>query len=121
VVGLLLDRPGRTPYLIAADGRIAGFVLLRETYAYDGTGRVIDVAEFFVLRKYRRQGVGEAAARAIFDGHRGRWQVAQIAANTPARAFWRKVIGRYTRGRFEGRAYDNERWRGPVQTFANDE
>ena len=39
--------------------------------------------------------------------------------NARAIAFWRRVIDRYTGGRFEEDAIDDERWRGPVQRFDN--
>jgi hypothetical protein len=43
--------------------------------------------------------------------------VGEIPANTDAQRFWRKVIGRYTAGRYEEIVVDNERWVGPVQVF----
>src|SRR5204862_2827993 len=42
--------PDRHPLLFRVDGRLAGLALVR-------TGPPIDMAEFFVLRKYRRGGV----------------------------------------------------------------
>jgi len=58
------------------------------------------MSEFFVLRQYQRQAVGQAAACEAFDQFRGLWEVRQLLQNTSAVAFWRKVIGAYTRGRF---------------------
>ena len=58
-------------------------------------------------------------ARAVFDRFPGWWQVREIATNLPAQAFWRAIIGRYTGGRFEERAYDDERWHGLAQFFDN--
>jgi len=55
---------------------------------------------FFVARAYRRRGVGAVAAHQIFDRFPGRWQVLQIRANPAAQAFWRRVIGDYTGGRY---------------------
>jgi predicted acetyltransferase len=75
--------------------------------------------EFFVLRKYRRQGGGEQVARLLVDQFPGRWEVAELAENTVAQAFWRQVIRRYTGGRFGEIAIDNDRWHGPVQAFAS--
>ena len=77
--------PGRHPFLIRADGRLAGFALVR-------SGVPHDMAEFFVLRKYRRGGVGLLAARALFAMFPGEWQVREITANTGATAFWRRAI-----------------------------
>ena len=79
------DEPDRHPFLIRADGRLAGFALVR-------SGVPHDMAEFFVLRKYRRGGIGLLAARALFGMFPGDWQVRQMAANTGATAFWRRAI-----------------------------
>jgi predicted acetyltransferase len=77
--------PDRLPFLITADGHWAGFALVR-------TGDVIDMAEFFVMRKYRRTGVGSFAAVQLFARFRGVWTVRQIHSNTGATTFWRGVI-----------------------------
>jgi predicted acetyltransferase len=77
--------PGRHPFLIRVDGRIAGFALVR-------AGSPHDMAEFFVMRKYRRGGVGVIAARAVFAKFAGEWQVRELAANVAAIAFWRRAI-----------------------------
>ena len=65
------------------------------------------MAEFFVLRGERRRGIGRAAALALFERFGGRWEVAQLRDNGPARAFWRTVITEYTGGRYEERATDS--------------
>lgn len=65
------------------------------------------IAEFFILRRYRRSGVGAEAARQIFNAlPPGKWVVAQTLTNTPAQRFWRAVIGAYTEGRFSERQDD---------------
>jgi predicted acetyltransferase len=77
--------PDRRPFLVLVDGRYAGFALLR-------VGDPHDVAEFFVLRKYRRCGVGTAVARDLFARFPGRWQVRQMTTNPSATTFWRHII-----------------------------
>jgi predicted acetyltransferase len=77
--------PERHPFLIRVDGCIAGFALVR-------SGLPHDMAEFFVLRKYRRGGVGGEAARAVFGMFPGDWQVRQIRTNEAAIKFWRAAI-----------------------------
>ena len=104
-------------FLIRADGKLAGFALAQERSRLTGDETVRDVAEFFVLRRYRRQGVGELAARWLFDRFRGPWEVRQKAENVAATAFWRRAIERYTNGRFDEVVWDDARWRGPVQRF----
>ena len=89
------------PYLLRVEGKPAGFALVKRIAADPAT---FDMGEFFVLRKFRRDGVGKQAAGALFDRHPGRWEVREIPANTPAQAFWRRIIADYTRGVFtEGR------------------
>jgi predicted acetyltransferase len=75
----------RVPFLFRVEGRWAGFALVR-------TGEPHDMAEFFIMRKYRRGGVGLAAARELFARFPGEWQVRQMRANVDATAFWRRAI-----------------------------
>jgi predicted acetyltransferase len=75
------------------------------------------MAEFFVLRRYRRQGVGERAARAAFGRFPGPWEVRERAGNDAAIAFWRRVIHRHTAGRFQEVTWAGDLWQGPVQSF----
>jgi predicted acetyltransferase len=82
---LYWTEPERRPFLFRVDGHWAGFALVR-------TGAPHDMAEFFVLRKYRRGGIGVAAARAVFARIPGAWQVRQMHANAGATAFWRRAI-----------------------------
>jgi predicted acetyltransferase len=116
-----LDRywiePGRHPFLVQVDGRWAGFALVMRRPAVLFDGEVTWMAEFFVMRKYRRRGVGEYVATQLFDRFPGRWEVGQMTENTAAQAFWRTVIGRYTAGRYQEIDLDDDRWQGPVQTF----
>jgi len=85
----------RLPFLIRANGKLAGFALVRRV-----GDRPWKMAEFFVLRMYRRAGVGSEAARAVFEKCPGAWEVHEVAANTPAQAFWRRAIGAATGGHF---------------------
>ena len=58
---------GRFPFFIKVNGKLAGFVLVNN-YCYlikDSTAR--SIAEFFVIRKYQRKGVGRVVARQVFD------------------------------------------------------
>jgi predicted acetyltransferase len=97
-------------------GRLAGLALVRELDG-SGTDRTHSIAEFFILRKYRHQRIGQTAAQRIFDMFPGRWRVAQTENNHPAQAFWRMVISRYTQGNFQEIWSNDEEWKGPIQTF----
>jgi len=83
------------PFLIRVDGHPAGFALIKQI-----GGATFDMGEFFVGRQHRRRSLGRSAAIALFEKFRGDWEVREIPANVPAQAFWRRIIGDYTRGAF---------------------
>jgi predicted acetyltransferase len=107
---------GRIPLLIRADDHLAGFVLLNQ---WSALGLPLDhgVAEFFVLRKYRRARVGTRAALSIFRRYPGRWEVGVAWYNPPALAFWRRVAEELAPVEVEEIAGDGTRWSGPVLRF----
>ena len=93
--------PERLPFLVRVDGRLAGFALVRRRASAAGAPDELEMAEFFVLLKYRGKLIGHEAANWLFDHIHGRWRVRVLANNLPARAFWASAIGRYSDGRFE--------------------
>ena len=111
------DGAMRQAFSLRVDGGLAGFAIVELRSRLTGEDGVRDVAEFFVARRHRGRGVGAEAARALFDRFGGRWEVRQTEKNVAALAFWRKVIARYTGGRYQESHQDSARWRGPVQHF----
>ena len=108
--------PRRFPFIIHADGSLVGFALVNEWSALD---QPLDhaMAEFFVLRKYRRSGIGQQAAGLIFRRLGGRWEVPVAGYNAPALTFWRATVGAaLTHGVTEAMG-DGQRWSGPVLCF----
>jgi predicted acetyltransferase len=107
---------GHIPLLIRADDRLAGFALLHQWSALE---LPLDhsVAEFFVLRKYRRARVGTRAALLIFRRYPGRWEVGVASYNPPAQTFWRSVAEELAPVEVEEIAGDGKRWAGPVLRF----
>ena len=91
----------RYPYVIKKNEKYVGFVFVEITESYERS--YFSVAEFFILKKYRRQGIGRAVANQIFNLHKGQWEIHQIESNKPAQIFWNKVIGEYTKGQFKER------------------
>lgn len=90
----------RHPFLVRVSDKLVGFVLVR---AVDIQNEPVThaVTEFFVLRKYRRQGIGREVAWQIFDLFPGKWSIYQEEGNLPAQSFWRQVIDEYTQGVYE--------------------
>lgn len=108
---------GRHPFIVRVDVKLAGFVLVnRQTFV---PGNELAIAEFFVMRKYRRLGVGRTVAFQVFDLFRGKWEIQQLEANLPAQAFWRNVVSAYTKGQYRELFLEEQYWRGPVQCFDN--
>lgn len=100
-------------YVIKREEKYAGFVLVR--LIEDVGVPHYSIAEFFVLKKYRREGIGKAVAADIFSRHKGPWEVHQIENNTGAQIFWKKAIDEYTEGQFEERVEDGK----TIQTFVS--
>ncbi len=106
---------GCRAFVATVAGRYAGFALADRAVRIGTEGSWMD--QFFVVRKYRRRGVGESLARTVFAALPGRWEVGQMPANHAAQAFWRKVIGAYTSGQFKEHEVRIGRWQGVVQMF----
>ncbi|HXO18713.1 MAG TPA: GNAT family N-acetyltransferase [Thermoanaerobaculia bacterium] len=86
----------RFPFLIRCDGRVAGFALATRGSPATDDPSVFDVAEFFVLRRYRRSGVGRRAAVLLWNRLPGRW-IVRVSEGTPgALPFWARVIAQFT-------------------------
>jgi predicted acetyltransferase len=108
----------RHPLLLRVDDKLAGFALVSKRSRLTGATDVFDMAEFFVMRRYRRQGVGLAAAHAAFDRFEGPWEVRERDENVAALAFWRHAVGAYTGGDYREVHWESPEWTGPVQSFS---
>jgi len=110
-------RGNQIPYLIRVADRLAGFAIVGRGSRLTGDPVVHDLSEFFIVRRYRRQGIGTCAAATLFGLRRGTWEVRERAGNAAAHAFWRSAIGVYTSGHFDELVVADERWHGWVQRF----
>lgn len=89
----------RWPFFIKVDGQLAGFVMVSDHPEVDEPCNYT-IAEFFVLYKYRRWGVGSFAARYVWDRFHGRWQLKLHPKNVPSVHFWQKAVSSYTNGNY---------------------
>lgn len=105
----------RTPLIVRVTGRLAGFVLVNK-HSYTKEDRFC-IAEFFIMRKYRRKGIGKEVTYRVFDMFDPLWEVQQTKQNIVAQAFWIKVVNEYTNGDFELYETGLGDWKGPIQTF----
>ncbi len=82
------QEPEWSAELILADGFIAGFLLIErsELAGIDA----LEFADLFILRKYRRQGIGRLLAQQVLN-RGGTWLVRLYAQDQLAMAFWRSI------------------------------
>ncbi len=132
------SRSGHYAFLLRADGKLAGFALIRrysaETSASDQEHAVgaadpasrldagaesdrHEMVEFFVMKKYRRSGLGSEAAKYLFLRFPGLWKLKIMEKNTPALVFWTSAIAgcEAASDLVETRESD---WDGPVLVFS---
>lgn len=101
----------RYPFFIKMGGQYAGFVLISKVRDINR------ISEFFVLKKYRKKGIGKEAAFTVFDQFQGEWDIAQIPQNKAAQVFWTTIINEYTDGHFTDQISEQDQVR--YQTFTS--
>jgi predicted acetyltransferase len=92
---LYWSEPDRYPFLIKVDGSLAGLVLVKSESEVSGSEAVWDVAEFFIVRAYRRRGIGMQVAHQVWRTFPGSWQVRVMESNRAASNFWRRAIAAF--------------------------
>lgn len=88
----------RFAFVIRHAERVAGFALVTRGSPVATDPDTLDVAEFFVLRKYRRLGVGREAARLLWQALPGAWTVRVAERNQRALAFWSAAVAESAAG-----------------------
>lgn len=81
------DDSDRCGYLVLCRGVPVGFALVQ--------GLEVEpkmIAEFFVVRAVRRQGIGHAIAAEVLRRYPGAWEICFQEVNRGAPAFWRRVV-----------------------------
>jgi predicted acetyltransferase len=107
-------------FLIRSGLQIAGFALVTRGSPATTDPHDLDLAEFFVLRSYRRSGVGCSAAFALWDRLPGRWIVRVSEAHRTGLLFWERVIETYTHGTPSRTAHPGKHHMFRVFSFRSD-
>ena len=85
----------REAYLVKSDtGELIGFVMINQYLQKIKSGHAI--AEFLILPRFRRNGVGREVARRCFALHPGNWEVGPADGSEGAYRFWKSVIDEIT-------------------------
>jgi predicted acetyltransferase len=92
---LYWSEANRHPFFIRIDGKLAGLVLVKKGSEISGNCEAWDMAEFFIVRGYRRQGAGSQAAYQTWRRFPGLWEVRVMQKNTLALQFWAKAISAF--------------------------
>ena len=104
--------PDRSVWFIHTDGALVGFALLNKV-THSGEPADFNMAEFFVTRPYRGQGVAARAVVDLLNAHPGQWEVAILARNTPAQRFWPRAVAAARISQYETEIQEGE----PVRTL----
>lgn len=79
-----------------------------------------EVCEFYIIPYFRNNGLGESFAFALFNKHKGNWEIKQLLKAHFASKFWRKVLDKYTKGNFKEDIYEDLYWSKVIrQSFSN--
>jgi predicted acetyltransferase len=81
------------PFLICHQNELAGFAIVDNK----GSDASINynMAQFFILRKFKNKGLGQYVAHQLFNRFKGTWEVMVMPDNIGAYQFWKKVISKY--------------------------
>lgn len=78
------------PNLIKFNSIPVGFAMLaKKPYTKDFD---FAIEEFFILKQFRKKGIGEYVARKMLTENRGKWRLDVLEKNYQAQNFWRKVL-----------------------------
>ncbi|TCT17228.1 putative acetyltransferase [Natranaerovirga pectinivora] len=90
----------RWAFFIVVDDHLAGFIMVNDYPEVQEEKTDYTLAEFFIMLKYRRCGIGKYAAYKVFDMFKGRWQLKRHPKNLASVYFWDKVVRDYTKGNY---------------------
>jgi predicted acetyltransferase len=76
------------PFFITYQDKVVGFILLN-TGKYVPRDIDYTVHEFFILRSFRKKGIGTVAINKLFDLYKGKYNVGQLGNNKTAISFWK--------------------------------
>lgn len=104
--------PERHPFLVLVNEHPAGFVFVRRGSRISSDIEVWDMAEFFIVRRYRRLKVGTKVAHNIWSRFPGRWEVRVMDRNQRAKEFWERAIMEFTGQTLQPTSFkkDGEGW-----------
>lgn len=100
------ENPNAFPFLIRYKGELAGFAIIDN----DSIDPSVDfnMAQFFILRTYKRVGLGRNSAFQCFKKFPGTWEVRILPKNEAAYHFWLSIIKEFTNNHFSEKTIYNK-------------
>lgn len=88
-VDLFFDEANLIPLAIKIEKEVIGFIFLNCS-----KGSVVDyiINDLFILRKYRKRGIGKVVIDKLFDLYPGKYGLLELINNKPAIKFWHAVF-----------------------------
>ncbi|MDR3478612.1 MAG: hypothetical protein P4M14_11345 [Gammaproteobacteria bacterium] len=99
-----LPNPPYVGYLLYKKNIPVGFCIFEVNEEFN------DISEFYIIPAMQKSKLGYSLAATIFNMYPGQWQVRQIPGANDATAFWRKVIGKLTNGKYTEAEVDDTDW-----------
>jgi predicted acetyltransferase len=90
----------RFPFFVKVNGKLAGFIMVND-YLESKINTNYTLSEFFIMYKYRRQGIGRYVVNNILNKFKGKWQLKFHPKNEVSKNFWLKTIDEHTKGKYE--------------------
>jgi predicted acetyltransferase len=109
------EQKQRYPLFITLEKNIVGFVLVNDHVLIEPSAK--NMAEFYIIKNSRNNGIGRVAAKLVFDLFPGYWEVRQMSKYMKPVRFWRNVIANYTHNNFKEITLNDEQWSGTIQVF----
>ena len=92
----VLERTRPTSVSSQGGWQIGRAGLVKRGSEVSGNEAVWDMAEFFIMRGYRRRGIGTQVAHQVWRGFPGLWEVRVMQSNVSAHHFWEQAISTFT-------------------------
>lgn len=86
----------RNVVFIKERGYYVGFAMINSHTCYLKEEGIFCVAEFFIMKKYRKKGYGKKLINYLFGNYKGKWELFVHNSNSIGQKFWSIVIHEYT-------------------------
>ncbi|KTD72462.1 GNAT family N-acetyltransferase [Legionella tucsonensis] len=86
------------PFVVRYENELVGFVIVDKKGSEPGVD--FNMAQFFVVRKFKNKGIGQYIAEQCFKKFPGIWEVMVMPGNEGAYRFWRATMKHYSGNNF---------------------